>query len=124
LAVGPRRKGRGRPAVGGIFAALQQLAGRREKREEREPPGADREAGTGEESNKIHTIFRFFRASPDESTVGVVFSFPAGIMGDGAKLDKTRPKLDAFKNVLVGKAAGKGLNSLTPDITCRPLSRR
>jgi len=38
----------------------------------------------------------------------VVFSFLAGIMGDGAELDKTRPKLDAFKNVLVGKGAEKG----------------
>jgi len=68
--------------------------------------------GTGEEFNKTYTKFRFFRASPDESTVGVVFSFPAGTMGDGAKLDKTRPKMDAFKNVLIGKAAGKGVFGL------------
>ncbi len=91
--------------------------------EEREPPGADGEAGTGEELDKTHTKFIFFKASPDESTVGVVFSFPAGTAspwagyGQGpvrpsAKLDKTRPKPDAFKNVLVGKAAGKGVFSL------------
>ena len=35
--------------------------------------------------NKIPTEFVFFKASPDESTVEVVFSFPAGRMGDGAE---------------------------------------
>jgi len=35
--------------------------------------------------NKIPTEFVFFKASPDESTVGVVFSFLAGTMGDGAE---------------------------------------
>ncbi len=57
---------------------------------------------TGAKLNKIYTEFVFFKASPDESTVGVVYSFPAGTMGDGAecpggipcgaKLDKTQPK--------------------------------
>ena len=58
---------------------------------------------TGEELNKTHTKFRFFRPSPDESTVGVVYSFPAGTEA-GAKPDKTRPFLDGFKKVSVGKA--------------------
>ena len=35
--------------------------------------------------NKIYTEFVFFKASPDESTVGVVYSFLAGRMGDGAE---------------------------------------
>ncbi len=39
---------------------------------------------TGEEFNIIPTEFVFFKASPDESTVEVVFSFLAGTMGDGA----------------------------------------
>ncbi len=43
-----------------------------------EPPGANGEAGTGEEFNIIPTEFVFFKASPDESTVEVVFSFLAG----------------------------------------------
>ena len=43
-----------------------------EEGKEREPPGAKGEAMTGEELNKIHTEFVFFKASPDESTVGVV----------------------------------------------------
>ena len=32
---------------------------------------------TGAKLNKIYTEFVFFKASPDESTVGVVYSFPA-----------------------------------------------
>ena len=36
---------------------------------------------TGVKLNKIYTEFVFFKASPDESTVGVVYSFPAGTMG-------------------------------------------
>jgi len=62
---------------------------------------------TGEEFNIIPTEFVFFKASPDESTVEVVFSFLAGTMGDGAeypgwipcgaKLDKTRPKFRILK---------------------------
>ncbi len=32
------------------------------------------------ELNKTHTKFVFFKASPDESTVGVVYSFLAGTM--------------------------------------------
>ena len=57
---------------------------------------------TGVKLNKIYTEFVFFKASPDESTVEVVYSFLAGTMGDGAacpggipcgaKLDKTQPK--------------------------------
>ena len=39
---------------------------------------------TGAKLNKIYTEFVFFKASHDESTVGVVYSFPAGTMGDGA----------------------------------------
>ncbi len=39
---------------------------------------------TGEELNKTYTKFRFLWPSPDESTIEVVFSFLAGIMGDGA----------------------------------------
>ncbi len=62
---------------------------------------------TGEEFNIIPTEFVLFKASPDESTVEVVFSFLAGTMGDGAecpgwipcgaKLDKTRTKFVFFK---------------------------
>ena len=62
---------------------------------------------TSAKLNKIYTKFVFFKASPDESTVEVVFSLPAGRMGDGteypgwipcgAKLDKTRPKFRIFK---------------------------
>ncbi len=62
---------------------------------------------TGAKLNKIYTKFVFFKASPDESTVGVVYSFPAGTMGDGAecpgwipggaKSDKTPPKFCIFK---------------------------
>ena len=37
----------------------------------------DREAGTGAKLNKIYTKFVFFKASHDESTVGVVYSLPA-----------------------------------------------
>jgi len=40
---------------------------------------------TGEELDKTPTEFVFFKASPDESTVEVVSSFPAGTMGDGAE---------------------------------------
>ena len=40
---------------------------------------------TGAKLNKIHTEFVFFKASPDESTVGVVYSFPACTMGNGAE---------------------------------------
>ncbi len=55
--------------------------------------------------DKIHTKFVFFKASPDESTVGVVYSFLAGTMRCrmslrnpfGAKLDKTRPKFCILK---------------------------
>jgi len=54
--------------------------------------------------NKIYTKFRFFRPSPEESTVGVVYSFPVGTMGDGTHPDKTRPFPDGFKKVSVGKA--------------------
>ncbi len=71
------------------------------------PPGAKGGAMTGAKLNKIHTKFVFFKASPDESTVGVVYSFPAVTMGDGAeypgwipcgaKLDKTRPKFSILK---------------------------
>jgi hypothetical protein len=35
--------------------------------------------------NKTHTKFIFLRPSPDESIVGVVYSFPAGTMGGGAE---------------------------------------
>ncbi len=35
--------------------------------------------------DKTHTEFVFFKASPDESTVEVVLSLPAGTMGVGAK---------------------------------------
>ena len=52
---------------------------------------------TGAKLNKIHTEFVFFKAFPDESTVGVVYSFPAGITGDGAELDKTPPKFCILK---------------------------
>ena len=62
---------------------------------------------TSAKLNKIYTEFVFFKASHDESTVGVVYSFPAGTMGDGAeypgwipcgaKLDKTRTKFVFFK---------------------------
>ena len=62
---------------------------------------------TSAKLNKIHTEFVFFKASHDESTVGVVYSFPAGTMGGGAeypgwipcgaKLDKTRPKFRILK---------------------------
>ncbi len=38
--------------------------------------------------NIIPTEFVFFKASPDESTVGVVLSLPAGTMGDGAECDR------------------------------------
>ncbi len=41
----------------------------------------DREAGTGAKLNKIYTKFIFFRVFPDESTVEVVYSFPARTMG-------------------------------------------
>ncbi|GAG71719.1 unnamed protein product [marine sediment metagenome] len=47
---------------------------------------------TGAKLDKTRTEFVFLRASPDESTVGVVYSFLAGTMGDGAELDKTRTK--------------------------------
>ena len=62
---------------------------------------------TGAKLDKTRTEFVFFKASPDESTVEVVSSFPAGTMGDGAeypgwipcgaKLDKTRPKFRILK---------------------------
>jgi len=78
---------------------------------------------TGAKLNKIYTKFVFFKASPDGSIVRVVLSLPAGTaspwagygqgpVGPSAKLDKTRPKPDAFKKVLVGKAAGKGVFGL------------
>ena len=70
-------------------------------------PGAKGAAMTGKEFNIIPTKFVFFKASPDESTVGVVYSLLAGIMGDGAecpgwipcgaKLDKTRTKFPILK---------------------------
>jgi len=41
------------------------------------------EARSGAKLDKIRTKFVFFRASPDESIVGVVSSFLAGTMGDG-----------------------------------------
>ena len=56
------------------------------KGKERRPPGAKGEAGTGEELDKTHTEFVFFKAFHDESTVGVVSSLLAGRMGDGAAL--------------------------------------
>jgi len=36
--------------------------------------------GTGAKLNKIYTKFHFFQVLPDESTVKVVFSFPADPM--------------------------------------------
>ncbi len=46
------------------------------------PPNRDQEDTL--KFNKTHTEFVFFKASPDESTVEVVSSFPAGTMGVGA----------------------------------------
>ncbi len=43
---------------------------------------------TGAKLNKIYTEFVFFKAFHDESTVGVVSSLVAGIMGDGAEWDR------------------------------------
>ncbi len=76
---------------------------------------------TGEELDKTHTKFNFLRPSPDESTVGVVSSSPAGTMGDGAELDKTRPKFTIFKKVFVGEGAERcvfGLKRLIPPLYC------
>ncbi len=54
-------------------------------------PGAKGEARTGAKLNKIHTKFIFLGVFPDESTVEVVYSFPAGIMGDGAECKMRSP---------------------------------
>jgi len=43
---------------------------------------------TGEEFDITPTKFVFFKAFHDESTVGVVSSLVAGIMGDGAEWDR------------------------------------
>jgi len=62
---------------------------------------------TGAKFNKIYTKFVFFGVSPDEALLGwcIVFRRAEGASVPTAKLDKTRPKLDAFKNVLVDEAA-------------------
>ena len=88
----------------GAAKALRSASGSRQlARNEREPPGVKEGAELGAKFDKIHTKFRFFRASHDGSIVWVVFSFPAGNMGDGANLDKTRPYRDGFKKVSDGK---------------------
>ena len=46
----------------------------------------------GAKFNKTPTKFFFFKASPDESTVEVVFSFLAGTMGDGAECKMRLPR--------------------------------
>ena len=48
-------------------------------------------AGSGAKLDKTRTEFVFFKASPDESTVEVVSSFPAGTMGDGAECPRGTP---------------------------------
>jgi len=46
--------------------------GEREKRKVRRGPVSNRDQEDTLKFNRIHTKFRFFRPSPDESTVGVV----------------------------------------------------
>ncbi len=64
---GSRQEKRGNPADGGVT-----------------PPGAKGEAMTGAKLNKIYTEFVFFKASHDESTAGVVYSFPLHIQRSGS----------------------------------------
>ena len=47
--------------------------------------GSKRASKEGEELDKTPTEFVFFKAFHDESTVGVVSSLVAGIMGNGAE---------------------------------------
>ena len=102
-----KRAGSNPPPTLCVAPSLSKGSGKRERVGACLDLPIDREAGTGEEFDKTHTEFVFFKASPDESTVEVVFSFPAGRMGNGAeypgwipcgaKLDKTQPKFSILE---------------------------
>ena len=87
---------------------------------------------TGAKLNKIYTEFVFFKASTDESTVEVVYSFPAGTMGDGAecpgwipcgaKLDKTRTKFRILKFFLDERRKSPCLKIAAPKPAAPPLA--
>ena len=76
------------------------------------PPGAKGEAMTGAKFNKIPTKFPILRGGyRREARISLLNNISA------AKRDKTRPKMDAFKKVLVGEAAERcvfGLKRLIP----------
>jgi len=72
--------------------------------------------GDGAELDKTPTKFRILRGTPRrEAKISLLKNIPA------PKLDKTRPKMDALKKVLVGKTAERGvfgLKRLIPPLYC------
>jgi len=100
---------------------MRTMTGRQGK--EREPPGAKGGAMTGEELDITPTKFVFFKAFHDESTVGVVSSLVAGIMGDGAECRMRLPRFARDDGLPRPDAAGRDSQRriATPSVDGSPL---
>ncbi len=72
------------------------------------------QSAIGAKLDKTPTEFVFLGVFLDEALLRwcLVFRRAEGAAVPTAKLDKTRPKMDAFKNGLVGEAAERGVFGL------------